>query len=566
MTISKPVWGIRGLRCSLVCAGLLCFFLAQGAAGAGLDIDSVRFVSPADGFSRYHLAVDVTNGVGETVTVTSAVVDDEVRDTFAVFLGEDLSKDDSIPPGTKACVRFSYPWNNSARYSVEVRAKSADGERMFTARTTTAAPSRGGYWNRKWKGYKVVGLAEEAGLARENEPVILRLNFRASELRDPHKELRLVEMSRSGVYTEVPFQVLATSSVDVEDDKHPDTVACEVLFYASVPGNASRCYIVFFDNPDAGTRPAPSSDLKVEGEGLGLTIDNPHYRVTLAEQSGQINGIFIKQGVETQLSHGGRAIHWNPGCYSPPRRWGHTYDWNPPEGKSEIRGPLVYSLKRWGCLPELPEVWVSVTYTFYARVPYFVMSSTIAIRDDIDVLALRNDEMVFEPQLFSELGWRDKGGAVHTVALGQDPALETGYTRVLPADVPWLCFFQREGGYGFGSVRVAYDATSTTETDATKYNEGTYVTAPTSSLVYWYRALVYHFFPTAPVQLFKKVKAGSVYHETNAYVPFPLGRAPGSKLLDPIDQTYERLTHPLRVVTVDWGRDDLVAVGQKEQH
>jgi hypothetical protein len=410
-----------------------------------------------------------------------------------------------------------------------------------------------------------VNLAEEAGLGRENEPVILALNFPAERLRDPYKELRLVEMSSSGVYNEVPFQILGTSSVDVEGEKYPDTVACDVLFYASVPANSTRCYIVFFDNPDAVAPLPPSSDLAVEGEGLGLTIDNPCYRVTLAGQSGQINGIFIKRGLEKQLSHGGNAIHWNPGCYAPPRPWGHTYDWNPPEGKSEIRGPLVYSLKRWGCLPELPEVWVSVTYTFYARAPYFVMSSTIAIREDIDVVALRNDEMVFEPQLFTDLGWRDKQGAVNTVPLGQDPALETGYTRVLPAAVPWLCFFEREGGYGFGSLRLAYDSTSTTEADATKYNEGTFVTAPSSSLVYWYRALVYHFFPTAPVQLFEKVRAGSVYHETNAYVPFPLGKAPG-KLLDPINQTYDRLTHPLRVTTVDWGRDDLVAVGQKEQH
>jgi hypothetical protein len=564
MIISKSVRGIRGLLCPLVCAVLLSSLLAQAAAAAELNIDSVRFVSPTDGFSRYHLAVNVTNGVGEAVTVTSAVVDEESRETFAVFLGGELSKDDSIPSGAKGCVRFSCPWHNSARYSVEVRAKSVDGSRTFAAKTTANAPSRGGYWNAEWKGYKVVGVAEEAGLDRENEPVVLALNFRADQLRDPHKELRLVEMSGSGVYTEVPFQILETSSVDVEGEKYPDTVACDVLFYASVPANSSRCYIVFFDNPDAAAPPPPSSEVTVEGEGLGLTVDNPYYRVTLAEQSGQINGIFVKQGVGTQLSHGGNAIHWNPGCYSPPRPWGHTYDWNPPEGKSEIRGPLVYTLKRWGCLPKLPEVWVSVTYTFYAHVPYFVMSSTIGIRDDINVLALRNDEMVFEPQLFSELGWRDKQGAVNTVPLRQDPALETGYTRVLPADVPWLCFFQPAAGYGFGSVRLAYDSTSTMEADATKYNEGTYVTAPSGSLVYWYRALVYHFFPTAPVQLFKKVTAGSVYHETNAYLPFPLGEAPANKL-DPINETYERLTHPLRVITVDWGRDDLVAVGQKEQ-
>jgi len=535
---------------------------AGSAVAAPLDIAGVRFIPPTDAFSRYHLAVEAANDAEEALTVTSVAVDGQAHENFAVFVGATLSKDDSIPPGGKAHVRLSFPWRNSTQYTVEMSAGSAEGEGTLTVNTTATAPSLGGYWNAAWKGYKVLDICEEAGLDRENEPVNVTLNFSAGRLRDPHRELRLLAMSDAGVCSDVPFQILETSSVDLESEEYPDTVACRLLFYASVPAHATSRYLVFFDNPDAPPLPATSSALKVEGEGLGLTIENPHYRVTLAEQSGQINGIFIKQGVETQLSHSGNAIHWNPGCYSPPRPWGHTFGWNPPEGKSEVRGPLVYTLKRWGCLHELPEVWVSVTYDFYAHASYFVMSSTIHIREDIDVLALRNDEMVFEPQLFSELGWRDKQGTVSTMHLGQNPAIETGYTQVLPADTPWLCFFLPKGNYGFGSLRLAYASAGTTPAEAVKYNEGTFVTAPNSSLVYWYRALVYHFFPTAPEKLFTRVNAGSVYHETNAYLPFALGKGEG-KSLDPIDKAYERLTHPLRVAFVDWGRDDLVAVGQR---
>lgn len=546
--------------CGLVVFGaLLCIVWVPNAHGAALEIGSVEFVPPSESSSRYHLAIDVENNAAEAVTVASVVVDGETQESFAVFIVEKLSKNDSIPPGERATIRVSYPWENRVRYTVEVRVENAEDERSATAKTTPAP--RGGYWNPAWKGYKVVNIVEEAGLDRENEPVELRLNFRADQMRDPRKELRLVTIE-SGSCREVPFQILETSSVEVEGEEYPDTVACRVLFYASVPANSTRSYIVFYDNPAASAPPTPASELKVAGEGLGLTIDNPYYNVTLAAQSGQINGIFIKQGVEQQLSHGGNAIHWNPGCFSPPRPWGHTFDWNPPEEKSEIRGPLVYVMKRWGCLPKLPEVWVSVTYTFYAHTPYILMSSTIDIRDDIDVLALRNDEMVFEPQLFSDLGWRDKQGTVHTVPLAQDPALETGYTKVMPADTPWICFFKQDGGYGFGSLRLAYGSASTTQSDAVTYNEGTFVTAPNEALVYWYRALVYHFFPTAPIQMFSKVNAGSVYHETNAYLPFPLAKAPGEPL-EPINETYEKLTHPLRITTVDWGRDDLVAVSQK---
>jgi len=557
MTKLESIMRIR--HASVVFGVLLGILCAQNAHCAALKIGSVEFVPPSESSSRYHLAIDVVNNAGKAATVTSIAVNGDAQDSFAVFIGEKLSKDDSIPAGERARIRASYSWKNGAQYTVEVTAESAEDKHSASAKAT--APSRGGYWDAAWKGYKVLNVVEEAGLDRENEPVELRLNFLADQMRDPRKELRLVAME-AGSYREVPFQILETSSVDVEGEDYPDTVACRLLFYASVPANSTRNYIVFYDNADASVPATQSSELKVGAEALGLTIDNPYYNVTLAKQSGQIDGILIKQGVEQQLSHHGNAIHWNPGCFSPPRPWGHTYDWNPPEGKSEIRGPLVYVLKRWGCLPKLPEVWVSVTYTFYEHTPYILMSSTIDIRDDIDVLALRNDEMVFEPQLFSDLGWRDEQEAVHTVPLGQDPALETGYTAVLPADTPWLCFFAQDGGYGFGSLRLAYGSASTTEAAAVKYNEGTFVTAPNDALVYWYRALVYHFFPTAPVQMFSKVNAGSVYHETNAYLPFPLGKDPGD-LLEPVNEAYEKLTHPLRVTTVDWGRDDLPAVGQK---
>ncbi|MFH1742026.1 MAG: hypothetical protein ABIH23_23740 [bacterium] len=549
------------LGCLTVGAFLVCFLCVQGAVGAGLTVDSVEFVQPGGQFSRYHLALNVANETVGTATVTSVAVDGAAHENIAVFVDETLSKDNTIPTGKKACVRLSFPWLNSTEYAIQL---NAEAEEPFHVLTKAATPSKGGYWNAAWKEYKVLNVAEEAGINRQNEPVTVMLNLPVEQLRDPAKELRLVQMNQAGGYKEVPIQILETSSVNVESEDYPDTIACRFLFYATIQANSTHRYIIFFDNPNAPapTPPEPTG-LEVTGEGLGLTIENPYYRITLAKQSGQINGIFIKQGVEQQLSHAGNAIHWNPGCYSPPRPWGHTYDWNPPEGNSETRGPFVYILKRWGILPQLPEVWVSVTYKFFAHKPHVLMSSTISVREDIDVLALRNDEMVFEPQLFSDLGWRDKQGTIHTMPLGQNPSLEIGYTQVLPADTPWLCFFKPEGGYGYGSLRLAYGAANTEGVEPVRYNEATHITAP-SSIVYWYRGLIYHYFPSGPKHLFTKAKKGSVYHETNAYLPFPLVESSG-KELNRIDGTYERLTHPLQVSLVDWGRDDLLAVGQREK-
>ena len=85
MASSEVLARIARLRISIAWATALGILCIHGAAGASLNIDSVRFVAPTDGLLRYHLAVDVKNGVGETVTLTSAVVDDEAQETFAVL-------------------------------------------------------------------------------------------------------------------------------------------------------------------------------------------------------------------------------------------------------------------------------------------------------------------------------------------------------------------------------------------------------------------------------------------------------------------------------------------------
>ena len=555
--MNTAFWTYARRHSGAVLLGLI-GFLAIGQAANALTVESLEFRWPDATFGRYHIAASVTNDSDNPVKVQSVMVGDgEAGKGFAVFAAGTLSNDDVIAPGQRATVRLAHPWRGSEQYAVVVA--GAQGEQAVVAEGQAQAPARGGYWDPAWKHYKVVELAEEAGLDRTNEPVRLSLNFRADRLRDPAKELRLVALSDTGEHREIPFQVLDVSSVETTEEQYPDTIACRVLFYAEVPAKATRRYLVFHDNPDAPAPAAAPTELSVTGEGLELTVENPYYKMTLAGQSGQINGIFVKQGVDQQLSHSGNAIHWNPGCYAPPRPWGHTYDWNPPEGMQAIGGPLAHVFTRWGPLPQLPEVWVSVTYTWYAHCPYVEMSSTISITDDIDVLALRNDEMVFEEALFTDLGWRDLIGGTHTRPLGQNPDLGKGYTAVLPADTPWLCFYSRDGGYGCGSVRLAYDATSTSPAEAVTFNENTFVTAP-QGIVYWYRALVYHFFPEfkEPAHLFSKVNKGSVYHETNAYLPFALSTS-GGDLLAPIDDLYARLASPLRVKSVDWGRDGLIA-------
>ena len=59
----------------------------------------------------------------------------------------------------------------------------------------------------------------------------------------------------------------------------------ELAFLADIPPKSAKVYLIFYGNPDA--EPITySADLKVAGEGFGLTVENEHYRVKLHPLSG----------------------------------------------------------------------------------------------------------------------------------------------------------------------------------------------------------------------------------------------------------------------------------------
>jgi hypothetical protein len=154
--------------------------------------------------------------------------------------------------------------------------------------------------------------------------------------------------------------------------------------------------LIFYGNPDAEPITYPA-DLKVAGEGFGMVVENEHYRVKLHPLSGAIDEVLLKQGVDVIFDHHletNGAIHWNPGVYAPPRAWIHASDWDLPAGYSTQGGPVFFMTKRWGPLPYYPEVELSITYIFYAHNPYIVVTSTLDVQKDIDVVALRNGEIV----------------------------------------------------------------------------------------------------------------------------------------------------------------------------
>jgi len=54
--------------------------------------------------------------------------------------------------------------------------------------------------------------------------------------------------------------------------------------------------LIFYGNPHAEPVTYPT-DLKVTGEGFGLTVENDHYRVNLHPLSEAIDEVLLKRGM-----------------------------------------------------------------------------------------------------------------------------------------------------------------------------------------------------------------------------------------------------------------------------
>ena len=141
-----------------------------------------------------------------------------------------------------------------------------------------------------------LALAEPAGLAREQEPVILHLRVPASQLRAPRRELRVAALVPAGdgdlpLLREIPSQVL-THSLD------GDSRLCQLCFFADVQAGGSARFLVLHGNP-AAELPAYPSPLRATGEGLGLTVSNDHFSAELSANHG---------GLRTLRVHGDGGI------------------------------------------------------------------------------------------------------------------------------------------------------------------------------------------------------------------------------------------------------------------
>jgi hypothetical protein len=396
------------------------------------------------------------------------------------------------------------------------------------------------YWE-FWKSYKTIIVEETEGLDRQDEPVEISLSFYKGEITHPEQEIRMVEILENSDYKEIPSQVF-----EIQRHLGGQHIQCKVVFQASVLANEKKTYKLFYNNT-ATQKPSYSTDLKISGEGFGLIVENDYYKADLTHgegpqkspDSGQIKEITILGDVDQKLARFDRRMHWSPNFIRADNDTNQSIaHWDRPENYVVEKGPIICHTKRWGSLKDFPEIFITATYKFYAHQPYFIFYSRMEMKQNIHLSRLRNDEMTSDT-LFTHLAFkRADNSIVNTTFQNRDEILSK---HPVESDTPWLCFYEPNNGFAFGSVRLFYTNTniwgdtSPTTGDYTKISNGA------RGGKYWNRILISDKSTLVP--------EGSVYAEKNAYIVFKLSE--GENRFAEIEKYTMRMGRPLKVKVID---------------
>jgi hypothetical protein len=265
--------------------------------------------------------------------------------------------------------------------------------------------------------------------------------------------------------------------------------------------------------------------------------------VTLNKKSGVIYEITEKSSktlFEHKLETNG-SIHWNPCLYSPPHTWTHTSDWeNPPF--EEVSGPVFYSIRIAAPLPFYPQTLCSVTYHFYADAPYILVRTTIDIREDMFVQALRNGEVVFNKKVFKSAGYKTVDGRVETIDL-LHTRRHPDHVVALRPDTPWVTFYDPEKGVAFANLYLDLAMTNVEGGEASAQQPFVYI--QNGPWYYLARGLVYSFGSNNQIRMLP-VRKGSIYSERVAFCPFSFNKDLGYSAL--VDALFGALKHPLSIM------------------
>jgi hypothetical protein len=140
-----------------------------------------------------------------------------------------------------------------------------------------------------WVGvFQAVDAHRIGRIERLGEPVNVLVNFRDDQLADLARELRVARVDRkTGMLREIPSQLY-------DEAYRNGSRTARIVFLADVAANGQAQYLIFYGNP-AAELPSYPTDLNVRGEGVGLDIENRHYRARMSRQMGQLERLTYRR-------------------------------------------------------------------------------------------------------------------------------------------------------------------------------------------------------------------------------------------------------------------------------
>lgn len=370
-------------------------------------------------------------------------------------------------------------------------------------------------------GYPLTSTPTDQFVSRE--PIEILLGFPASQVNSLSREIRVARVE-NGKLKEVTSQVF-------DELRRGQEWFCKLIFMAESEKN--QTFLVFYGNPDAELPEYPS-DLVTTGEGFGLDIENDFFKASLSRQHGQLEKMILKREHGTHLYAGGEG-HGEPAGID----WAHDYVtegsfqklrttlWDECPDYEVVKGPVCTIVRRWG-FPYSPvhplfspsRLNMDIEYRFYAGLPYFNKSSQMTALKDFEAEALRDDEWVFTGQSFTDRVW-----------IGPDGKIRMGEVDSEFTDNLWgVGFFNNDTKDSFIGLFLEHRSEGLPELRH----------SGSPMINYRWHGAVWARYPLYA----KKIPAGSVLHQKNAYVTLPFTSTDGPGM---IEELYRRLKNPLVV-------------------
>lgn len=580
---------ILKLNESKICLFIL-FFVIKGfyncnVYSQSIDISEATLGYPAPAIPFYHFKIKVELPYQSAIRVTTKVDGKELRFTDiysdATFKKIELNNPRLVhrPPSAYALSEDTTKykafyaigwlrWKPGHRYNLEVKVQLKDNLQFSEHDTTLSAikiltaPLKSVVFDSAWENYKAVVVSETNGIARVGAPIELLLPFYPDEANNIENDIRVVSVDpKTFALSEVSSQVYDVKKFLMKDDLSPlqkgdsdrivplwlPTVTAQLSFLADVPAHSSEVFLIFYNNKNAKRRNY-QTDLHIqESVGTGMQISNNSITVELHPKSKVLNRISLNSHPNEPLYNDAEtngAIQWNPDVYSPPRPWAHTSDWEAPHSEI-VKGPVMVAMHIWDNLPHYPEVIASVTNKFYANKPYFISSTAMRIEDALDVLALRNGEMVLKRNLITHVAWYD---VIRDSAIIYDlKDLPTLTDLEMTSDVPWITFYNEQTGIGFAGIQLDH-LNSGIESSLRVLNPYVYVTL--GPWVYWARALSLSYISANHQQMIPALK-GNIFSEKWAYLVYEVDKNRNGNFFSPVIKLRRELTNPLKIQLVE---------------